>query len=238
MSSVQYQSYRPSGPDPETNVKTYGENATGKTQAVALDDSAGMPLVVTGANTGVRGLRVYGGPTDPISDIPVYMDFDHHQIHEGEAWHCDVYIANLNSAANRDIVFTVPNLTITNAIIQCPHFRYEVSVNDLCNVFFYEAPTVTAETGTPLTAVNFERNGTYTAGVTILDAPTITNVGTQIDAEYFMTASTTQSKISNSGNSPHEFVLKNNTKYLFRVTSGAAGCDIHVDFTWYEDMGV
>ena len=111
-------------------------------------------------------------------------------------------------------------------------------MNDLCNVFLYEAPTVTAATGTAKTPIAFERNGTYTPKLAILDAPTVTNAGTEIDSIYFLTASTPQSKISNTGNSPHEFVLKLNTKYLFRIDSGADGCDIHVDFTWYEDLGV
>ena len=216
-------------------------NQTNGNQLVQVVDTTGAPMIQTGASTGVKGLRVYIGPTDPISDIPVYMPYDHHQVHEGETWHWDKLILNLASGANYDIVFTVPVITIPPGeptVVRMPHFRYEVEVNDLCNVFLFEAPTVTAATGTARTPINFERNGTYTPKLAILDAPTITATGTQIDSEYFIAAATKQSKFATTGGTPHEFVLRNNTKYLLRVTSGANGLDAHVDFTWYEDLGV
>ena len=186
-------------------------------------------------------LQVQGGPGDIISNIPINMPYDHHQVHEGETWHWDIYIANLGSGSNYDIVFTVPVITPVGAesiVVRCPHFRYGVTVNDLCNVFLYEAPTVTAATGTARTPINFERNGTYTVKLAILDAPTVTAVGTLIDAEYFITAGVGVTAGGGDGSSVNEFVLKSNTKYLFRITSGAAGCDIHADFHWYEDLGV
>jgi hypothetical protein len=213
-----------------------------QTKEVVLYDTDGNVIAsVAGSTSGVRGLRVFIGATDPISDLPVFVDYDHHQIHEGESWHWDVYIANLANGSNYDIVFTVPNITIPvgePVIVRCPHFRYEVNANDLCNLFLFESPTVTAATGTAKTPINFERNGAYTPKLAILDQPTITVTGTQIDAEYLLSAATNQNSASNTGKSPHEFVLKNNTKYLFRISSLANGCDIHADFTWYEDLGV
>jgi len=190
---------------------------------------------------GTDGLRVIIGPTDPISNIPVFIPFDHHQIHEGEAWHYDNYIANLASAATYDIVFTVPNITIPAgiaAVERCPHLRFEVKANDLATVFLYEAPTVTGGTGSAGAWTNFERNGTYTAKTTILLAPTVTGVGTLIDSEYFIAAAVGLSGGGGSGGSTEEFILKNNTKYLYRITSGANGCDIHTNFFMYEDLGV
>jgi len=58
-------------------------NANGiRTQEVLLHDEDGNPIpVVTGFNTGEKGLRVFIGPTDPISDIPVVMEFGQHQVH-------------------------------------------------------------------------------------------------------------------------------------------------------------
>jgi hypothetical protein len=237
MANVPYQSYKPAAPDPQTVIKTTGDNTTGHIQHVNIDD---VP-VTTRQNTGVKALTVAIGPTDPISDIPVMIDYDHHQIHEGEMWHWDVYIANLAANATYDIVFTVPNITIpagTPTVMLVPHFRYDVTVNDLCNYFFYEGPTVTAATGTARTPINYERNGTYTVKLAILDAPTVTVVGTQIDSEYFLGAATAQSRMAASGGSLHEIPLRNNTSYLFRVVSLANGCDIHIDFIWYEDLGV
>lgn len=216
-------------------------NQTNGDQLVQVVDATGAAMIQTGAATGVKGLRVFIGPTDPISDIPVYMPYDHHQVHEGETWHWDKLVLNLANGANYDIVVTVPDITIPigePTVVRMPHFRYEITVNDLANVFLFEAPTVTAATGTARTPINFERNGTYTPKLSILDAPAITATGTQIDAEYFLAAATNQSKFAVDGGTPHEFVLRNNTKYLLRVTSGANGLDAHIDLTWYEDLGV
>ncbi|NTU49466.1 MAG: hypothetical protein HGA87_00975 [Desulfobulbaceae bacterium] len=188
-----------------------------------------------------NALQVQIGPGDVTSNLPIFVPFDHHQVHEGEMWHCDAYIANLASGANYDFVFTVPVITPPvggDVRAYAPHFRYEVEVNDLCNVFLYEAPTVTAATGTARTPINFERNGAYTVKLAILEAPTITAVGTLIDSEYFLQGTLGGRSGGGQGGAINEFVLKSNTQYLFRLTSGAAGCDIHCDFHWYEDLGV
>jgi len=198
------------------------------------------PSVPTAAY-GASGVRVIIGPTDPMSNIPVVILYDHHQIHEGEAWHYDSYVVNLASASTYDIVFTVPNITIPAGIAtveRVPHFRYSVEANDICTIFFYEAPTVTGGTGTAASWINFERNGTYTAKTTILLAPTVTGVGTIIDSEYFIQSAAANRTGGGEGGTVEEFVLKNNTKYLYRITSGANGCDIHTNFFMYEDLGV
>ena len=190
---------------------------------------------------GASGVRVIIGPTDPMSNIPVFITFDHHQIHEGEAWHYDSYVLNLASAASYDIVFTVPNITIPAGVAtveRMPHFRYEVQANDLCQAFLYEGPTVTAATGADGAWINFERNGVYTAKTTILLAPTITATGTLIDTEYIIQAAAATKQGGGSSGFTEEFILKNNTKYLYRVTSGNNGCDIHSNFFMYEDLGV
>jgi hypothetical protein len=199
------------------------------------------PSVPTAAYGG-KGLRVIGGPTDIISNLPVHILYDHHQIHEGEAWHFDNYVLNLASGSSYDIVFTVPNITLTGAltsyVLACPHLRYEVETNDLATVTLYEGPTVTAATGSAGAWINFERNGTYTAKTTILLAPTITGTGTAIDNDYFTQAAGGVKTGGGVGGQTEEFVLKNNTKYLYRVTSGNNGCDIHSSFFMYEDLGV
>jgi hypothetical protein len=40
--------------------------------------------------SGTKALAVSIGPTDPISDIPVMMPYDHHQLHEGELFRWDL----------------------------------------------------------------------------------------------------------------------------------------------------
>lgn len=192
---------------------------------------------ITGDNTGVKGLRVYGGPTDPISDIPVYMPFDHHQLHEGEAFRWSVYVASLANNANKDIQITVPIITLgvgETYVQKCPHFRFEViqSANGL--VQLYEAPTISVQ-GTQRTPIALERNGTYTSKLIIKEDPTNTALGTVI-WQGINTAS--KNGVSELVGSQNEFILKNNTTYLLRTTSLGNGNIVLIRMVWYEDLGV
>lgn len=224
---------------PPIGMKVATENIDGKEyQAVILaDTSANTVPVVTGANTGVKGLRVYGGPTDVVGDLPVVIDYDHHQIHEGETFRWSVYTASLGNGVNKDIRFVVPNITIpagVNPVARCPHFRFEVVSSDLCNIYLYETPTFTGN-GSQRTPVAMERNGTYTPKLQVWEDPTITVVGTQIFQGLLLT---TKNNAGALGGSFDEFILKNNTEYAFRATSGAAGNKVLMRFVWYEDLGL
>jgi hypothetical protein len=187
-----------------------------------------------------RAQRVLIGPTDIISNLPVVIDYDHHQLHEGEVFRWSYLdTTGLASGSSLDIVFTVPNITITgpltSAVLACPHFRFEVIADSYSQAYLYEGPTVTGGTGTARTPIAMERNGTYTPKLAILEAPTVTGVGTLLWQGVIFTGKTS----AGSTDTPlTEFVLKNNTTYLFRFTSRTAGCKFLLRFVWYEDLGV
>ena len=215
-----------------TDIKA---NQTNKTQYIKITDGTDDAEVVAGANTGVKGLRVYGGPTDPISDIPVYIPYDHHQIHEGETFRWStLQTAGLNAGSSYDIVFTVPTLS-SPALLYAPHFRWEIVADAYATAFFYESPTVTGGTGTARTPIPLERNGTYTPKLAITDAPTVTVVGNLIWQGLLLASKTSSAGADSPSN---EFVLKSNTSYLFRFTSQTNGCKFLLRFVWYEDLGV
>ena len=78
--------------------------------------------VVYGDNTQQPGVRVYIGPTDPISDLPVTVDLAHHQLHEGETHQYTYPPAALSSGSSVDVRFVVGNLVATK---RTPHFVIE-----------------------------------------------------------------------------------------------------------------
>jgi hypothetical protein len=218
-----------------------------------VDDTAGedqlrIPVVFESANgtqvsieerkqspTG-NAMNVQIGPSDIISNIPVVLDYDHHQIHEGETFRWSVYVSSLASGNNKDIRFVVPNITIpagTSAVARCPHFRFEVVSSDLCQIFLYEIPTFTGN-GSQRTPIAMERNGSYTSKLQVWEDPTISVVGTQLFQGLLLT---TKNNAGALGGSFDEFILKNNTEYAFRATSGAAGNKVLMRFVWYEDLG-
>jgi hypothetical protein len=210
-------------------------------QHIIQDAGGDLAEVVSPNETAVawneKGLRVLIGPTDKISNMPVIIDYDHHQLHEGETFYWDVMsVAGLAATSSKDILFTVPNITIpgTNtAVGLCPHFRFEVIADSYSQAFLYEGPTVTGA-GTARTPIAKERNGTYTPKLVIGEDPTITGVGTPLYQMLFAGAG----KAGGISTAATEFVLKNNTVYLFRFTSQTNGCKYLLRFEWYEDLGV
>lgn len=197
-------------------------------------DTGDIAAVISGANTGVKGLRVYGGPTDPISDIPVVIEYDHHQIHEGETyqWH---FFGAVN-ATTKDVRISVPTLTAT---IRTPHFIPEVIAdNTTTTILLYEGTTWTA-VGTDDSAriLNRNRNSTNTAATKIYvsgaTALTPNATGTLLYTGYLFTgkASATSDRVL------AEWDLKSNTEYLLRVTTTGNG-SVLIRLHFYEDLGV
>ena len=199
---------------------------------------------VTGLTAGVsaraqtptgNALQVQIGPGDIISNIPVTIDYDHHQLHEGETFRWSVYVTSLGSGSSKDIRIVVPNITIVKgAVQQCPHFRFEVIGSAQADVFLYEAPTFSAN-GTQRTPIAMERNGTYTPALQIWEDPTVTAVGTQLYRGLILA---NKNAAGNTETSVIEFVLKNNTSYLYRCTSQSNGNIILMRLVFYEDLGV
>ena len=211
-------------------------NANGiQTQEVTLYDADGVPIpVTTGASTGVKGLRVFTGPTDPIGDIPVVIEFDHHQIHEGEAWKWNFFGAV--NATTKDVRFSVPTLPATT---RTPHFLMElIADNTSAVIYLYEGTTWTA-VGTDDSARIFNRNRNvagspgskiYVSGATAL---TPNALGTLLEVGYVFTGKGAMS----SERSTMEWDLKSNTEYLVRVVTVGSGT-VLLRLNFYEDQGV
>jgi len=196
-----------------------------------FDESGDIAEVVTGANTGVKGLRVYGGPTDPISDIPVYIDYDHHQNHEGEAHQ---YTYPLTALALNNTVYFRLVVPVYNPVIYSPHMKIEVETLAQTTVSLYETPTTTAN-GTLQTTYNRNRNqSAIAAGMTIYLAPTVTATGTLLSAHTVGDATAgTSSELHFD-----EWILSSNKVYLIGIKANAASDSVCMRVKFYEDLGV
>lgn len=206
-------------------------------QAIIDPSNGNVAAVVAGQFTGVKGLRTYIGPTDPVSDLPVIIDYDHHQLHEGETFRWDVYVSSLASGNSKDIRFVVPNISVPAGVVaaaRMPHFRFEVVGSADADLFLYEAPTFTGN-GNQRTPIPAERNGSYSSQLQIWEDPTVSVVGSQIFRGVIFAA---KNSAGSTTSTLDEFILKNNTSYLLRVTSGAAGNKVLIRVLYYEDLGV
>lgn len=186
--------------------------------------------------TKTKSLLVQIGPGDVISNLPVVIEYDHHQIHEGETWQYQSF-GTLN-AATRDIRISVPALTATT---RTPHLIPEVICDcTSATLYLYEGTTWTAGgTDDSANIRNRNRNVTvpavpntkiYIAGGTAL---TVNALGTLIWNGYIFT----NKAASIADRMMAEWDLAASKEYLFRVTTvGNGTCLIRLHF--YEDLGV
>lgn len=179
-------------------------------------------------------MQVQIGPGDIISNLPVVIEYDHHQIHEGEAWKWNFFGAV--NATTKDVRISVPTLTATT---RTPHAIFEiVADNTTSSIMTYEGTTWTSG-GTDDSARIYNRNRNviatpntkiYVAGATAL---TVNTLGTQIDQGYLFTSKAA----INTERAMVEWVLKSNTEYLLRVTTTGNG-SVLIKIHFYEDLGV
>lgn len=173
-------------------------------------------------------MNVQIGPGDIISNIPVFVDFEHHQVHEGESYLSQDLKASLGTNTVKYSI-TVPTFANT---IQGPHMIFVCDIyNGSARIDLYETATFTG--GSTMNIYNRNRNSATTAGTTLKSGVTSTN-GTLIKT-FFAGAGI---KTSGVGRSESEMVLKSNTIYRVDVVGLVANTQSILGFLWYEDLGV
>ncbi len=203
---------------------------TNRFSKIFMDSDGDIPDVIAGLMTGVKGMRVYIGPTDLISDLPVVVDFAHHQLHEGELHQYTYGPAALANGATIDLRIVVGNLEPTT---RTPHFAVELDATAETWLYLYETPTTSAN-GTQQTVYNRNRNSANAPGTTLWLSPTVSAVGTPLSS-WIVGAG---NKTGGNGRDSIEWVLKPNTVYLVRMTAKATGDNVCLRAMWYEDLGV
>jgi len=175
-----------------------------------------------------QAINVQIGPGDTISNIPVFMDFWWHQIHEGESHGAGYYTTTVGTIS---FGLTVPVYTNT---IQAPHLIFHAQIYEGAGqLSLFEGSTFTG--GTPVLAYNRNRNNATVPKMTIVSGVTVTAAGTRLPYTQFVGAS---QKTSGESRSLDEIVLKSNTIYtvVFEELSPITRLAMH--FEWYEDLGV
>lgn len=176
---------------------------------------------------------------DAVSDAAVVILYEHHEIHEGDAFLAHHSAGSKGDGDMINIYLKTPNTT------KRLHMFAKWASSGAGYFRILEAPTVTANTGTnAVVAVNRERNSATTS--TIVDNATtpaankygkdvtVTGNGTVLVEEFSGTAKTSAAE----GRSDNEFILKANTAYVFQVESDAAGLTLWLNLNWYEHVRV
>lgn len=153
------------------------------------------------------------------------IDYPHHEIHSGSNF---FYTDSntLGSGVSNDTMIITPDNTAW------AHMTFMATGSAITTVEFFED---TDRTGTSLkTSYNSNRNSSSTSGLSIYEG---TSGGTTNGTLIWGMSSGSASGSSREGlTASHEgeIVLKQNTKYILRVSSGTASNLTNVQLSWYE----
>jgi hypothetical protein len=162
---------------------------------------------------------------DATTNGLVFLTHSHHQVHDGKHFvYTDaVTLANLGT---QDYMITTPNTTTW------AHMNFNLDGSAITQWQLYEASD---KTGTTLQTVgNNNRNSDNAATVTIHKGTSGgTTDGTQIHIYKSGSSSAIARTGTDAGNN-EEIILRQNTKYILRVTSGTNDNLTNVRLEWYE----
>lgn len=185
---------------------------------------------------GLRGLRVISAMFGRVSDAIVKglrldasteammnIGYEHHEIHGGSHYNICDYLLNQANGAIIEFVITTPNTT------KWAHMTFEFFSSLGMTIDLYEgASGITG--GTAITPQNNNRNFANNSGLAIVQNPTsITDDGNKIDG--FLAGA---GRSAGFADREKETVFKQNTIYLFRLTSLANSNNISFCGEWYE----
>jgi hypothetical protein len=153
------------------------------------------------------------------------IDYVHHEIHAGSAFFYTDSV-ELGSAAAQDYLITTPDTT------KWGHFTFSGTGNAITQVQLYEGSD---RTGTSAQTVrNANRNSVTTATITVHKGTSGGTTDGTLIWQRKSGASSAQSRSGVEATHEGEIILKQNTKYLLRITSGTATNLTNLALSWYE----
>ena len=173
------------------------------------------------------GDSIYQSPRlDAGTHAQNFIDYEHHEIHDGNHYnYCDY---QLNNASAATIKFTV----VTPNTSTWGHLTFNVFASQGATIELYESASGVSG-GTSITPRNNHRNSTKTSSFSMLKDPTVSTPGTR--AAGFLAGSGREAGFASR---ERENVLKQNTTYYFLITSLAVSNDISWCFEWYEHVSL
>ena len=164
---------------------------------------------------------------DKSTLVPIGINYEHHEIHNGSHFFYQNF-AELDDGISIDFGILPP------ANNKETHFVFEIQAQATFTFQYYEASTITWD-GTPITALNNDRNSSAVSNWAQFELnPTIVAVGNLLGAALLGNATSPINRIPGGGERDREMILKQNTAYLFRITSGADGNNVSWLAEWYE----
>lgn len=187
--------------------------------AVSIEERKRMP-------TG-NAMNVQIGPGDPLSNVPVIIEVEHHQVHEGASYKA---LDKQNALGTSTVKYAIITGVLTGTT-KSPHMKISLFVYDgIVEVILYKLATSTG--GTPL-AINNRNLNSSNVPITAINVGVTSADGSIIDDLFY---GATKSGSEQRGAT--EWVLAPESVYRVDLIGLVAGTKSIIHFDWYEDTGV
>lgn len=168
----------------------------------------------------------YTEAQDTSTKAVMIIDYPHHEIHSGSHFFYTDCLT-IGNGTTQDYLLTTPNTT------KWSHLSFQFSGSAITALDMYEASD---KTGTTLqTIFNNNRNSANTSVNTLHKGTSGgTTDGTKIWCHKAGSSTGSASATGASSEQSSEIILKQNTKYLLRITSGTTDNLVNLLLNWYE----
>lgn len=185
---------------------------------VDVTADANSQLITNSEIAGYNGTNWWPIKMDAETRALICISYEHHEVHSGSHYFVRDFV-DLGNNGVQDLVIVTPD----NA--RWCHLLYTIEHELEGSVQFYEGATVTQE-GVAEAVFNNNRNSTNTSEVTVHENSTIEALGTLLAQDHKGSGK----KFGGSGDrGAEEIILKQNTKYLLRMTNQTANNNL---FNW------
>ena len=196
------------------------------TSSVFITDTPSVKLIGEYSNDAFDFIKL-----DGATNAVVYIGYEHYELHNENHYTFCVSDSDFDIADTLDLIITTADTT------KWTHLVWSVSGALTTYVTMYYETTHDTASGTEYSIYNNDLNSTNTPLITIYDSDDAGADGTgPIDCASFG-ISTGQGISTRSGGGigrgGNEWILKQNTKHLFRVLTGADDNNITVKFSMY-----
>jgi hypothetical protein len=192
---------------------------------VELESVTTKSRFVTAVQKNNAGTYVVAGADAPM----IVVDVNHQRNHDGRAFFAyKIYptSAKLSAGSSIDIVLASPSGVI-------PHMTVDAFCQGDAELYVYEGTSTSG--GTSFTPINRNRNYSVSnpSQVAMVINPTVTSVGTELDAQIVPGGVGKKSGGGTGGSL--EYVLKPLTNYMFRLTNvNGTSHAAFLTLEWYE----
>jgi len=190
-----------------------------------------MSDIIQHINANRTWFRASGSGTkdDPYHPRMNTLDYAHWEIHSGSHYFYENYV-ELGNGGIQSIEITTPDTT------KWAHLLFSVHSDLTAIIELLEGPAA-GTGGSEVTPVNNNRNSSNTSGLTVKTGVTAGAGGTSLMKRHIGSGTNPSSARPGEASRDSEILLKQNTIYLLKITSGAASNNVDYRLSWYEHTG-